>query len=795
MPVASREESGGPYIADIERYLVFTDRLLADLRAAIVDATFREQGEIVYAVDFSEIDAFVIPRPGPSQLETATNLDALALELSTLSRIFFGPGDAPAENLVLLPPHRHELRVAQAYFQENGILTFRTMITGAKRELSTNGVASAISGFLRQLDEASSRKEQESIEAELLEFLSKNAANLFLVMTQSASNSISRLKSLLSVGNFVDLGYFTFDADAIAPDQLDQRVVQHVFRYIYSARVDNVERDVVSNAVTTRTVSDVDLSRIARSSSNDALALAYVVKANELATRREPGRSRRLVLISRSALLRQAANSFAIEYDRPDVDAIVRSPQAVRVSWSNEMGRSYRSADELRQMRRALVLAERGLHSSRFGAHLVRAVEGRRDDLLQSVRRLVRLYNRAANLQVIGADWRKTGDEAPASTAELEQILTQLRDLSTIGDVLQRAARMVVQDITMNNALLAVYSAAPHEPGEAFADARSGVDPPTVLIWSRETVSTVGLYFYDRAIVDATKGGEDTARAIQRLLADDRVGRGAVIGGQGGHAVGLVETCLASSFIEAVNSNWETATLFADMALHWPPGDDPTPLHEAFYMRALCRRRSQDPTLHSLNQSISDIEAAKEVRHENGLGVDPRYLLQEGIFRFGLWEHVDVPNAGQTSASESMRPEVTKNYEVAVELFDRAKQMFDAGADRSASWVRHLVDVANARCYAQVVAYGATGESLRLFLELRYAVRRNGWDETSMPVGQLDTELWTRFLLRDLLGADAELKYLAGVLADRLEHFSGPVSDERVILAHLRSVERYFDVQ
>ena len=129
-----------------------------------------------------------------------------------------------------------------------------------------------------------------------------------------------------------------------------------------------------------------------------------------------------------------------------------------------------------------------------------------------------------------------------------------------------------------------------------------------------------------------------------------------------------------------------------------------------------------------------------------------------------------------------------RNYSHATALFERAKNLIDAQGQNSESSKRLLLDVANARCYSYVSAFGGDDAALRLYAELARAIRECGWDNETVPISQLDTVVWTMFLLRDRLEHRDALIDAATTLARRLPSFSRDEQDKAVVKVHLRQI-------
>lgn len=767
----------------VGEYLRHTRRLIDDLDSAIHDLSFQhEGGAIVWAADFTEIHAFVLP----GEMDQGRSTTEAALDIATLERFFFGSGQSSSPQTVLLPPHRLELRSAETFFQHRALLKFQQLTRRAAEEIR----ALQLDGRFKELLEALAGNvrgaEARRLNAELLSHLNEHAGALFLTITQSLRTPQGRLRELLQRSRLIDLSSPAALGHAVRQEELDDNLVRDLTTAIYTRRADRAAAQLK------RPTPQAELDRLYRSSLSDALAIAYVALAND---RLLSGTERRRIqLLTRSEIVLSEVVRYADTVGNPRLSHFVRRATAFRHGIVPATSSIQQRIQDLRQRRRGLELARNTLRQ--IGAESGGA--GRDLHLDRQITRLNELWRDADNLAVATLPW--TPPEAPGNDGVVPDLLEIFRNKDRLNTLIREAAARLAADISINNALLGFF-----ETGERGTGAvESFIEKPvaartrrrSVLVWSKDTISTIALLFYDPIIVGSSSDKEDGSRALRRLLRarlrmDSEDSAADRRSGEADRQPRLVESCLASSYLEAINERWDSALTLADMAVNWPTHLDPTPRHEALYMRAVARRRSEGPRLESMERCIEDLQgAAADLEKHTGIKEDPRYLLQRGICHFGIWEHIDggkLVDANSPTLTLGW-PGLDENYTTATELFERARYLTESGGPPKDSALRLQMDIANARCYAHVSAHGGDERAIRLYVDLLQAMRACGWTEETVPISQLDTLAWTMFLLREQLGNTDALRATAATLARRLPDFDRDAKDKAVINAHLTAI-------
>src|SRR5262249_41547290 len=116
-----------------------------------------------------------------------------------------------------------------------------------------------------------------------------------------------------------------------------------------------------------------------------------------------------------------------------------------------------------------------------------------------------------------------------------------------------------------------------------------------ILIWSKRSPRSVALLFYHQIVQAARKRRSSGDSALAMLLRSSGIERASDIEGSSGvrkreakegrASPILVDACLALGFLAAIHDDWKQAEIYADMASRWSRDLDPTPRHEAYYLR------------------------------------------------------------------------------------------------------------------------------------------------------------------------------------------------------------------
>jgi hypothetical protein len=815
----SKTVESGPTLASlVDAYRLAMQRVQDDLEAAIYDIQFRRQdGQIVYAADFTEINAFVFPTDQPPSVSVMFEEDKVAqvaLNIAILNLVFFGTDDGLVPPVVLLPPHRVELRNAEHFFYHAALSDFHALVKRAASELRRAHQDPALRELLDSLDTANLKQEKLAAQSRLVAYLNQNASSLLLAATpESAMSPASRLRSLLERSRLIDLSSNEILGRRLQIDELDNRLVFEIQTSIVRRRLRALSDDEKSR------MTDKERDELEGRCRRDALAVGYVLRVNDLLATEKKVRPIRIVLLTRSETIIAAVKEYGRARGNIRLPHYVRRPTSTIVGLVHRGENVTEHLEDIKTRQSTLQLALQGLAFGprRGGTSVHEAYPEESQELKDRLEKLRRLWRESTNLTVAGSDWRLA---SASGRSDLSKIVAVLRDQREFAGLIAEAATKVAADINLNNALLALprTRAQDHDVAQAQIEIPPGRlhGRKPSFVWVKEASTTLGLYFYHSLLKRGRQSGAQGTRALEQLLGvhfkrgrslrssrttDDDPGE---IAAQ--HESALVESCLASSFLEASNENWELAETFAELAVSWNEKLDPTPRHEAYYMRAVCRRRLRDPTEELLVAGMNDLNSAGRLLKEHtGRDNDVRYLLERGKHFFSWWEHLehkgkyegspnDLPDGSDTLVPASK----SENFKTALRLFQQSKSILES--ERAAIGrvipraARQLLDVTNALCYAHIMGIGADQRAFHLLVELMRAIGDCNWNNETVPTPILDTVCWTMFCVRNQLPDPDWLPAAAKELDRRLPGYTRAPKDRAVIEGHLSRIEDYLNL-
>jgi hypothetical protein len=804
------------FTAVIESYRLSMARHQEDLDAAIHDLQYQIQhGQILHAVDFTELNAYVLPRDASLVKSLTTEQDAfeqVALDLATLNAIFFGSEEGAAPPVILLPPHRYELRHAEYFYYRASFARFRELAESAQEELRKVHLDVELEQLLATHQQASNQFEKSAAEQHLLAYLNQHASSLLLAITyESSASAQARLSQLLQRGHIIDLSSSEALGRQIEQDELDLVLVADIQRSISRRRQSRLSSEAKSRMVV------ADYENLERRSRRDAFAVAYVLHANDLllSSQDKGGWERRIILLTRSEAVISAVRTYSRQKSNIRLPYYIRRPTATIAALLEPSSNLDEQLANLKQRQRSLELARHRLDTIAEDLKPSGAKVHKQDHEIESqISELRSLWKDAVNLSVAASDWHL---EAPAKRSDLTKLIPILRYKAGFSEVIAQAAAQLTANISMNSALLGHIE--PRSDSNLLDSAR--MERPKArsksrrrtFIWIRDASSTIGLYFYHPLLRSGRRNDVHGMKVLKKLLhvrpqkeiraragvGDDDFEETADMSAE----PALVEACLASSFLEAIAENWVLAEMYAEMSVNWSEKLDSTPKHEAYYMQALCRLRAENPTPERIRAGLEDLDTAREIfRREFETDNDPRFLLERGKHYFRFWEHIDLRPEGQPakqppdrSAFISVAPlgPVNENFQKAMRLFDQAAGLLGeqrrTTGEKSPSILRQLVDVANARCYAYIAGMGPDAKAFELLIQLLQAIGDCGWSNRTVPVAILDTVCWTMYCVRDRLQDSGLLASTAAELARRYKEYRRPEKDKLALNAHLIIIE------
>jgi hypothetical protein len=813
--ISGAQEAHHSLALAIKKYRLSMRRHQEDLEAAVHDLHYQIQhGYILHAADFTEVNSFVLPRDATLAKSLTTEQDAseqVALDLATLNAIFFGPEDGPAPPVVLLPPHRYELRHAEDFYRITSFARFRELAESAQEDLKNAHLDIELEALLETHQRASSPAEKASVEQQLLQYLNQNASNLLLAVTyESGRSAQERLRQLLQRGRIIDLSSSDALGRRIDQQDLDRELVTDIQRLVSRRRLSRLpaeEREAYT---------EDDYDRLEARSRRDAFAVAYTLHANDiLLSKQEEGQpAKRIILLTRSEAVIAAVRTHSHKKSNIRLPTYVRRPTATIAALLEPSSNLDGQLASLKQRQRSLEAAQHRLDA--IEADFRSRVKSRKqdDEVEAQIDELRGLWKDAVNLSVAGSDWHV---ETHAKRSDLTRLIPILRHKVGFSELIAQAAVKLAADISLNNALLGRIGPRSESnlPDAAFIERPSSRSMlrQRAFVWVKDANSTIGLYFYHPSLRSGRRNDTHGMKALTKLLhirPQKEIRARASVGDDnfddtihGESQLSLVESCLASSLLEAIGENWDLAELYAEMAVNWPEKLDPTPKHEAYYMQAVCRLRSAAPTLERIQAGLEDLNTAREIfRREFEAENDARFLLERGKHYFRIWEQIDLVNESgakremeQSSGLAIVGPlgPVNENFHRAVRLFEQASGLLGErrlkAGEAVSSISRQLVDAANARCYAHIAGTGPNARAFELLNQLRQAMGDCGWGNKNVPVAILDTVCWTMFCVRDKLQDDALLASTAMELARRFKDYRRPEPDRLSLDAHLTTIE------
>jgi hypothetical protein len=785
--------------------------LINDLDSAILDLECDLTGtKSIYAVDFTEISAFVMPGANGernSLLADLTETEDIAFDLATLGSVFFGSPWKPNNEVVLLPPHKLELRNANDFFQQASLDQFRQIVQSAYDELRVLVGKDDTVQLLSRLRNAATDQERDAARKQFVQYLNENAANLLLAANPEAIPSAAyRLRHLLNNSTVIDVSNVPGIGRPILPRELDYDLVEEM-----SGRICNYRTLAAKRRQRRLQIDELldpnELSpdhKIENTSRRDAVAIGYLARANELLQSKEAAGdpSKKMLLLTRSSAI-----YAAVRFSRhASLREFVRRSGSFGVSLLHPSVSAEDRLTSLKQRRQSLQLAVDGLKLPSTPHNLQNNDHEVHHDRVNTIQALQKLWRGAVNLGV-AAHPMPVSTNINTVTSRIIDVLENDQELSTY---IRRAAETLSANISLNNALLGVLTVDLNESEKIVTDCahkQNGRSPR--FIWSPETASTVGLFFYCREAQRAGQKKADGQTALRRIL-------DAGLKGYPGNSPEasyelpdfnhtneyLVESCLASSLLEAIASKWGRARIYADLAVNWPSDIADTARYEAFFMRAVSRSREHDMTEEIFKSGLDDLNLARnELNKYTRYKDDARFAFETGVYYFNMWEqhisHSEVTSRG----AQSIQPAdaASQQFNEALQHFERARNIL---LEPGQTFVSHIegyrdrlnLDIANADCYARLVSGRIDDSAFRSYADLMNQMRQCGLSFSTVPVGILDTICYATYYLRDRFDDDkATIQKPLDELISRLPSDNHPEKQKLIMRTHIETIQRYLN--
>jgi hypothetical protein len=689
---------------------------------ALTDAEFRASGgTIVYAVDSSEIHAFVYP------LSTADELGLpgltapwrMGLHSALLEQLFFRQGQ-----LLLLQPYLHELRAIADSIGDREIRRCEQVLDNALAEAGKLREHPIIQSLLEKVRANDGLALADDQRESIMKLLAKQFPALLLLARREEWNPFARLAQLLDHTSFIDLEQLGIP---LTRRQLNEHLVTAIGHSLAKQRRYGREAE----------------SRF------DAWALAFLHAANEELAKKHT----RIVLVTRSSAMVRAMGELA-DGNKLDLDFShirLRSPTAFLLTalWGGDLPGDPSGVLEGRLGGLdGLLLPGEHLQPSARPHHLHETAavwRGAPQPILQQ-------FNQDwSELQTIALFKQIAQAEKPdaSSDDEIARVLSFLADDVGLQSVIYD--RLEIASVELRRSAAKQLDSIPGIGTEPIGFERRppptrSKDRPFVLrqVLGRQPFS---LQFFSVDLEGLLKDRKLTTKmAYARLLTRSQ-------------SVCAYERRLAFAYLVAMQhgrdeGKWDLARTYCDLALAAPRLDGEPERHEGLYFRALCQRMAGRLTPTNVRLSLANLEDATRLSRKTRSDPtfeDPRYLSERGAQIHNFW----------TSLHGKPAPLGFPPLAEALECWRRGIELV-GGND---PWLR--LTLLNNLTYHHVEhAPDESETALELFNELRKQIDAMGLQgEAKLPGRFLHTVVWARFRLRHQLGTDPD-KLLQEVLTE-----------------------------
>ena len=745
MPPLTRKE--------LDDYKTYAKRASADLAVAIADRRFQEAGGTIrYAVDFSEIHAFLIHQ-APDKDWMWPGLDANSasiVEHCALSEVLLGQ-----ERPVLLPPYALEF---ERFIAELRDRMRRSIIRAMADALAT---VEAVRGDPR-VQEALELARQVSAHSRTLTdgelqtvvgVCEAHGKNLVQIVRRDVPNPLMRTKALLQRRPFVSPA--AEDLPAIAEND---QVVGHRYAELRALRG----------------------RRADGASYIDALAIEYIRLANKRAV--ESGRRDKYLLVTRSP---HVAELVAREIDEglwpEDSGNIVRHPRVYAPLAWDATGRDDFSGLEatmasLDLFWRSAELRLMGmwdeLRPSNSGdKRLVRTVSS----LKHHIVRLVEMGAALNEAYLVPA-----GNTArPGSIEEVLELMTILRSDDAVFNAVAARMAEISEQVDYEHELLGVALHS-HDPA---AQERIRKDLSVMSRGTRGTslVPSFGHVAYTLRFTSSSVA--EWASSIHRgYVVEEDLWRFLMQPAEGHRD--HYEMLLLMAYVLAVLGNFDLAVHYSERALMIAKHHDRDDSDEALFFLSYCRRAASRTAV-DVKTGLEFLERARRsarARLQDSGYDDPRFVAEEGIAKL-VWH---VRGAELQTAAWSGAPTLAD----AIATLERALT-FDPHP-------KLAVTIFNNLCYARCRAYeqsrsSADHDALRQALEtFQERLQALEPDVQRWPVRFADTIAWGHFVLFQAAGERASMIKWIKVIEAGIPQQSAP--DRELLELHLQRIKHAYAI-
>ena len=718
-------------------YIRDCTNLLADLEDFTSDYEFSKAGGIVhYAVDFSELHAYVLPEHSAQGVKAFVDDDqpvAHALQLRASQRIFKDSAHKP----ILLSPYVVELEAFVRNQAKRDLLAFGDAFLKAVTEYNRLRETGDLAWVEALAERVHLGAEVSEVEAERAQrFWEQNAVALVGILGDNAEAPRSRLRSLLAQDSFKDL------EDLVAPD--------------FEPELDFAETvEQALDAARPRSPSEMQSEK----SSNhlDAFAIALIRGANKYLQ----SKSIRLRLVTRSVHMRRICDHFDSEWEGLGGNP-VRHPRFFSAFHAAVGDRGDDALEQLEVMRRSLeaFLASYSSLENNASLEAFESMQGRIADLKQLWR---------TSLGLSSALLSQVSVTRPGNFRYLAELV------HGEGGLRRKLERRVVE---LADEMQRDYQALGLLVGaEARPDRRELVETHTTS-WEHDDNAVLGSSLHYMPYVLELRSPD-----VQAALKQPHTFWSGVMELRGGLDY---ERLLAMAYFFGSWAEWGMAERYCilalqerDFAARFSGDEDPAPwgTHEGYYFRAVCIKE-QARTPGRLSEALELLQAAEAAKPG-----DPRYLKEKAAITF-LW-HEMIRRTPEFAKSPITMPSERDAVAWSTEVLHQVQ----VSTDQSAQLLQ--AQVHNNLCYYFGSKQTPQGRSLAIahLDRLEGVQRKISGDIQSWPPNVLDTVAWTRW---NLAGGDVNESDQETI--EKLFHFALAntklLPDERLqITSHLNHVQ------
>jgi hypothetical protein len=671
-----------------------------------------------YAIDFSELYAYVFPEESANQLKMFSDdkpATTAAVQQYVLNKLLF-MSDPP---LVLLPTYAVELRSFVNFVRDHAVVKAMETAPAALQEIqsiATDEEFGRVEALIaRTRVEGLQPSEQEW--REILGFLETRAPTLAQLSEAGENDPVERLSTLLRRVRFEPLGGLV-EANA-AVDESNVRAW--------------------ANALEER--------RRERSGSNylDATSVELVRAANELLSRSNI----RLRLITRSKAMHDVERQFLAPdaWDAAE-ERLLRHPRAFFALRRTEGVASEQVVDRVLMMQTCL---EAVIDS--YEHYRGTRVEGEGSSIAGMIAEIRGLLQGSAWLASVMAmaEVTETDTQTVASALATDSIqprvlrlFAMIRDEQTLMSHLEASTRERAQGVDRLQQLLAV--ALQGQPEAVWGGANQLVqyerEGDSTVIKSKMYWMPYTLEFEDPVLQQWSREFEQRASLSHSDMLDTF---------RSGFARNLdYEMSLSLAYLVAAWGQWELALKFADLALTRQRLSPDVAAHEGKFFKALCLRMLGAETGAHYREARRLLQQARVEKRRRLGSLDARYVKETATLLF-YWGETLTRTGGNSN-------DVRRKEQTAIRLSHRALELAKDDLSLTAQLYNNLC------YYATNSASGADRREVREYLDKLEACLGRASPE-QWPINFVDTVLWARCNLQD---DDASPEYWRALI-DTLE--------------------------